>query len=185
MISNLTIYIGIALGIIFQGEVALLGAGHLIYTGAVKFWNVALIATFLSTINGEIFFTLSKFGSKFILSDPKNLKEKLAKATNLMNRYKTFLLLFSRFVYGLRNLIPVAFGLSNITHFEFSILNFAGALIWAITFTSLGVISGNVVSNFIDLQRHQMMIFGIFLGIAFTIMMLKITKKGEQRNEAR
>ncbi len=181
MSSNLTIYIGVALGIIFQGEVALLGAGHLIYTGTVKFWNVALIATFLSTINGEIFFTLSKFGSKFILPNSKNIKEKLAKATNLMNKYKTLLLLFSRFVYGLRNLIPVAFGLSNITHLEFSILNFAGALIWAITFTSLGVISGNLISNFIDLQRHQMMIFGIFLGICFTIAMLKITKKGKQK----
>lgn len=185
MIQNLTIYISVALGIIFQGEVALLGAGHLIYTGTVKFWTIALIATFLSTINGEIFFTLSKFGSKFVLSEPTNFKEKLTKVTNLINKYKTSLLLFSRFVYGLRNLIPVAFGLSNITHFEFSILNFAGALIWAITFTSLGVISGNIISNFVDLQRHQMMIFGIFLGIAFTIMMLKITKKGEQRSETR
>lgn len=176
MISNLTIYISIAIGIILQGEVALLGAGHLVYTGTVKFWNVALIATLLSAINGEIFFTLSKIGSKFILPDSKNLKEKLSKANALMNRYKTLLLLFSRFVYGLRNLIPVAFGFSNITHFEFSILNFAGAFIWAITFTSLGIVLGNITSHFVDLRRYQMMVFGISLGIAFTIVMLKIKK---------
>jgi membrane protein DedA with SNARE-associated domain len=171
MISKLTIYIGVGIGIIFQGEVALIGSGHLIYVGTAKFWLVVLIATLLSTINGEFFFIASKIGLKLFQT---NFKDKISKVGNLIQKYKTFLLLFSRFIYGFRNIIPIAFGLSEIRHLEFSIFNFAGAFIWALTFTSIGLFSSKAVSIFIDVKRYQLLIFGISLGIAFTIAMFKI-----------
>ncbi|CUS99637.1 membrane protein DedA, SNARE-associated domain [Candidatus Kryptobacter tengchongensis] len=177
MTSYLTIYIWISLGIVFQGEVALLGAGHLIYAGSVNFWIVILIATFLSFINGEIIFILSKTGLKLIPIP----YEKIFKAGKLVEQYKTSLLLFSRFIYGVRNIIPAAFGLTDIKHAEFSILNFAGAFIWAVTFTTVGLFSGGLLSNFIDVKRYQMLILGIFLGIAFTSMMFKIIKSQKQK----
>ncbi len=179
MTPYLTIYFWIALGIIFQGEIALIGAGHLIYAGTVNFWIIVLIATFLSSLNSEIFFTVSKSGLKF-LPFPK---DKILKVGKLIERYKTFLLLFSRFIYGMRNLVPVAFGFTNVKHIEFAILNLLGAFIWALTFTTAGLISGNVTSIFIDVKRHQLLIFGIFLGISFAIMMLKILKFPKQKGE--
>ncbi len=171
MISKLTVYIGVGLGIIFQGEVALIGSGHLIYAGTAKFWFVVLIATLLSTINGELFFSASRIGLKLF---PTNFKDKISKVGNLIQKYKAFLLLFSRFIYGFRNIIPIAFGLSGIKHFEFSIFNFAGAFIWALTFTSIGLFSSKAISIFLDVKRYQLLIFGIFLGIAFSTAMFKI-----------
>jgi len=176
MTPELTIYIGISAGIIFQGEVTLLGAGHLIHTGTVKFWIVALIATSLSTLNGELIFTASKAGLRLLPETSKNLTSKISAVSNLIQKYKSYLLLFSRFIYGFRNLIPVAFALSGIKHLEFSLLNFAGALIWALTFTSIGLFSSKALSIFLDVRRYQMIIFGFFLGIAFTITMFRIVK---------
>ncbi len=181
MISKFTIYTGIAIGIIFQGETALIGAGHLIYVGTIKFWHVVLIATILSTLNGELFFMASKTGINLLPETSKNLRVKFNKVFNLIKRYKTLLILFSRFMYGVRNLIPVAFGLSGIKHFEFAILNFAGALIWAFTFTSLGLASGKATSIFLDLERYQLLIFGFFIGIAFTITMFRILNTIKQK----
>ncbi len=179
MMSYLTIYFWISLGIIFQGEIALIGAGHLIYAGTVNFWAITFIATFLSSLNGEIFFTFSKFGLRFLpLSH-----EKILKVGKLIKRYKTFLLLFSRFIYGMRNLIPIAFSFTNVRHIEFSILNLIGAFIWALTFTTAGFISGNAMSIFVDVKRYQMLIWGIFLGISFTVMMLKILKFPKQKGK--
>lgn len=170
--SYLTIYFWISLGIIFQGEITLIGAGHLIHAGTVNFWVITFIATFLSSLHGEIFFTVSKAGLKFLPLP----QEKISKVRKLIERYKTSLLLFSRFIYGMRNLIPIAFSLTNVKHIEFSILNFFGAFIWALTFTTAGLISGNAMSIFIDVKKHQMLILGIVLGISFTIMVLKISK---------
>lgn len=177
MTSYLTTYFWISLGIVFQGEIALLGAGHLIYAGSVNFWSVILIATLLSFLNSEVIFILSKTGLK-LLPIPY---EKIFKAGRLIERYKTSLLLFSRFIYGVRNIIPAAFGFTDIKHIEFLILNFAGALIWALTFTTVGFFSGKVVSNFVDLKRYQMLILGISLGIAFATMMFRILKVQKQK----
>ncbi len=181
MISKLTVYIGVGLGIIFQGEIGLIGSGHLIYAGTAKFWTVVLIATLLSTINGEMFFTASKTGLKLF---PPNFKDKISKVDDLIQRYKTSLLLFSRFIYGFRNIIPIAFGLSGIKHFEFSILNLLGAFIWALTFTIVGLFSSKAISIFLDIKRYQLFIFGIFLGIAFTTAMFKIINIKKQRNKS-
>lgn len=171
MISKLTVYIGIMLAIMLQGEMGLIGSGHLIYIGTAKFWLVVLIATLLSTIHGEILFNGSKFGLKLF---PTNFKDKISKVGKLIQRYGAFLLLFSRFIYGFRTIIPIAFGLSGIKHFEFSIFNFAGAFIWALTYTSIGLFSSKAISTFLDVKRYQMLIFGIFLGIAFAIATFKI-----------
>lgn len=170
MTSKLTVYIGVGIGIIFQGEIALVGSGHLIYAGSAKFWFVILIATLLSVINGELFFIASKIGLK--LSSP-NFKDKISRVGKLTQKYKAWLLLFSRFMYGFRNLIPIAFGLSGIRHLEFSIFNFLGALLWALTFTSIGLFSGVTMSIFINVKRYQILIFSIFLGISFIIAMFK------------
>lgn len=177
--SYLAIYFWISLGIIFQGEIALIGAGHLIYAGTVNFWIIVFIATILSSLNGEIFFTVSKVGLKFIPFP----QDKVLKVGKLIERYKTLLLLFSRFIYGMRNLIPVAFGFTNVKHIEFAILNLLSAFIWALTFATVGLISGNVTSIFIDVKRYQMLILGIFLGISFTIMMLEILKFPKQKGK--
>jgi membrane protein DedA with SNARE-associated domain len=180
---SLTIYIGIALGIILQGEIGLIGAGHLISTGTVNFWLVVLVGTILSTVNGEFFFTLSRLSSKLIKS--KKLNDGIARAKKLIDKYDAPLLLFSRFVYGIRNLIPIAFAFTDIKHVEFSILNVIGASIWAITFTTMGFASGKALSLFLDLKRYQMLMLGIILGIAFTSAMLKITKtKKENKTNA-
>ncbi len=173
---KLTIYIGIALGIILQGEVGLIGAGHLISIGTVNFWLIVLIGTFLSSINGELFFTIPRLSSKFIKS--KKLNEEISRAKKLIDKYDTPLLLFSRFIYGIRNLIPIAFAFTDIKHIEFSILNAVGSLIWALTFTTAGIVSGKALALFFDIKRYQMLILGIILGIAFTSAMLKISKKG-------
>jgi membrane protein DedA with SNARE-associated domain len=89
---SLTIYIGIALGIILQGEIGLIGAGHLISTGTVNFWLVVLVGTILSTVNGEFFFTLSRLSSKLIKS--KKFNAGIARAKKLIDKYDAPLLLF-------------------------------------------------------------------------------------------
>ncbi|MCS7229638.1 MAG: VTT domain-containing protein [Candidatus Kryptonium sp.] len=172
MNSTLIVYLLLSLGIILQGEIALLGVGHLIHSGSVNFFSIIFIATLLSFINNEIIFALSKAGFKLLPIQ----HEKILKTGMLIEKYKTLLLLFSRFIYGTRNIIPALFGLTDIKHLEFSILNFIGALIWALTFTTIGLISGKTLSLFLDVRKYQMLIFGFFLGIAFTITMLKILK---------
>lgn len=87
--------------------------------------------------------------------------------------------LFLTCIYGIRNVTPFIIGAAGLSPFRFFILNFPGALIWAIVFGYLGYESGNVAElMFHRIKEYELLIFGILLAAAFILLWrLSLTKK--------
>lgn len=59
-----------------------------------------------------------------------------------------------RFLYGLRNAVPFAAGMSGVPMCRFLTLNVLGAAIWAPAFVTLGYAFGQAVETFLDRARR-------------------------------
>jgi membrane protein DedA with SNARE-associated domain len=75
-----------------------------------------------------------------------------------------------RFIYGLRNAVPFAAGMSGVSPRRFVPLNAIGAAIWAPAISLLGYAFGQAVEHFLDRARRYeeaallaMVLAGLFL----------------------
>ena len=148
-------YFAVAIGIIFQAETTLLSSGYLAYLGTLRLEVIIIIAVFLSTLSGQIYFTLSRYGVKTRIMKFIDRADKIDRALKLVEKFKLPLLLFSRFLYGFRTLIHIAYGLTDVKLIEYSIFNFLGALLWATTLSMIGFLLGNTTSLIVDIKKYQ------------------------------
>lgn len=98
-------------------------------------------------------------------------------------------LLFSRFMWGFRLMIPVAAGLLHIRRRRFSVSNLVGGVVWVGVLAYFGVaIQSLIVLLHDDLVRYQshiavaLFLLGILIGLA--TIPWQITRRGNQRRAA-
>jgi membrane protein DedA with SNARE-associated domain len=147
-----------------EGEVALLTAGFLAHQQLLSLPCVILTA-FLGTMISEqgIFFVGRFYGQRILKRYPK-LRAKADIAFRFLHKYDTFFIFTFRFIYGIRNISPLAIGTAGISPKKFSSLNVPAAIIWAVSIAGAGYIFANVIQRVIDnFGRYQKM---ILLGIA-------------------
>ncbi len=166
-------YAAILIGTFIEGETILILAGFAAHQGLLRI-DLAILAAFLGSAAGDqLWFALARWrGRPFVEARPK-LAEKLAPATRWLEKYPTLFILGFRFVYGIRNVAPVAIGLSAIPIRKFVLLNLLAAAIWATSFGLAGYSFGQAVEHFLgDLKDMQLKILGgiallLFAGFLF------------------
>lgn len=77
-----------------------------------------------------------------------------ARALKFIERYPISYILAFRFIFGLRIASPIAIGVSQVPTWRFTLLNIAGAVIWATTFTMSGFVFGEAVHNLLGRGHH-------------------------------
>jgi membrane protein DedA with SNARE-associated domain len=79
-------------------------------------------------------------------------------------------------MYGLRIAGPVLLGMSQVSHLRFAILNFAGALVWALVVAGAGYLFGHAVGLMLhDAHRYELV---LLLGIAGVGLIVWAVRKG-------
>ena len=107
------------------------------------------------------------------------MKNNAAKAFRLLHRNQIAVILGFRFLYGIRNVTPFIVGSSGFNPIRFFFLNCLGALVWAITFASLGYNLGNVAENILDdVEEYEKTILAIICVTAL-IWFLWLNRKGK------
>jgi membrane protein DedA with SNARE-associated domain len=77
-----------------------------------------------------------------------------ARALRFIEKYPISYTLAFRFIFGLRVASPIAIGVTQVPTWRFTLLNIAGAVLWATTFTMAGFIFGEAVHNLLGKGRH-------------------------------
>ncbi|HZZ31606.1 MAG TPA: VTT domain-containing protein, partial [Phenylobacterium sp.] len=77
-----------------------------------------------------------------------------ARALAFIEKYPVSYILAFRFIFGLRIASPIAVGVSQVPTWRFTLLNIAGAVIWALAFTMAGFIFGEAVHNLVGHDHH-------------------------------
>jgi len=140
--SQLVIYVLIALAMILEGEIFLLVAGSLVHFGILAFWPLVL-AAILGTWSSDILWyeigrrygekIVQRFGRWFFLTPERFLKIK--KVIILRGNW---LILASKFSYGLNHTFMLAAGTVKFDFRQFLKYQFSVSILWVLAFISLG-----------------------------------------------
>lgn len=159
-------YVAVLLGSFFEGETILLLGGLAAKLGHLQLlWVIG--AAFLGTLCGDqLYFFLGRyFGRRWMLGKPR-WRRKAVRLDELIARWGVLLILVFRFMYGVRTIAILVFGMSDISIPRFAALNAIGALIWAIAVGSLGYFFGHGVDWLLQASTEQRL---IAMGIAAVV----------------
>lgn len=137
--------LAVVIGTCVEGETILLAAGAAVSLGLVDFWMVIAAACAGSLLGDQAFFWLGRLhGSSFLAGHPKYAR-RVRTVQTLLLRHRLPLLGGYRFVYGMRGIIPFAFGLSPLCWKYFLLSNLITATIWSLAATWLGMHAGQML----------------------------------------
>jgi membrane protein DedA with SNARE-associated domain len=165
-------YILIFFGSIFEGDATLLTASFLAHRQHFTLAGVMAVATAATTVANEVFFFLARRGGKAFLDKKVAHHPRYAKVGNLVRRRSVLLLLTSRYLIGFRLAIPVACGAFGMRPAVFSLVNFTGALLWAVPLGFAGYLFGNVLETmWKGVRQYEWQVAGILItsGVAVLV----------------
>lgn len=139
-----------------EGEAGLILAGFYAFEGTLALPGVMAIALAGSFLGDQFYFYLGRWKGRRMLGMFSSMERKLGRALALMEKYGSLVAFISRYTYGLRIVLPIILGMTNLSKKKFLILNLISATIWAIAFSLIGYLFGKSASLLIDdLDRYE------------------------------
>lgn len=162
------------------GMVAIITAGVLSYTGNMNLTFVIIIATISNALGDTLLFYLSRYNKKEIMPYFKKQKRNLALAQILFKKHGGKIILFKKYIYGLKTLVPLAIGLTKYSFYKFSVINLISAFIWALSLGLLSYFAGDMLINLFTLIKQKpwiMPLILLFIASLIVIYFKKATKR--------
>lgn len=131
-------YLAVMLGTLLEGEAVLLVAGFACHQGLLDWRIVSLLAVLGATLGDQSAFIVGRWKGEYLVNRFPSLTRALPRVNALMEKYHTPMILFVRFMYGLRIAGPLLLGMSSLPTYRFAVLNVIGAVLWAGVVTSIG-----------------------------------------------
>lgn len=173
-------YIALFLYSLGGGFVGLTAAGVLSYMGKMDLATSMAVAFVANAIGDTLLFYMARYQKSDIMNYMHKHKRKLAYSHLLMKKYGSWIIIFQKFVYGIKTLIPLAIGLTRYSFARFNVLNIIAAAIWALSVGIASYLSGKpLIAAYDYVAEHPyiapIILFSI-LGL-FWILLSKATKK--------
>jgi membrane protein DedA with SNARE-associated domain len=135
-------YAAVLVGTFLEGETILVIAGVAAQLGRLELRYVMMCAFVGSLISDQLaFFIGRRWGTRWLARRP-NIEARVARARGLIERHQIPITLGFRFLYGLRNVIPFALGMSKMNTTRYIVLNVIGAAVWAVALAAGGYALG-------------------------------------------
>ncbi len=177
-------FLAILVGTFFEGETILVMGGFAAHQGYLSL-PVVMLSAFCGSLAGDqvAFFLGREHGLKLIGRFPR-LAAGVARATALLERRGTALLIGFRFIYGIRNAVPLAAGLSHISIPRFLALNAIGAALWATSVAAAGYAFGGGFALALERARkfeeHALAVI-LFVGVTAGVVHLVVRARRRRR----
>lgn len=169
---HIGLYIGLFLGVFFEGETVLFSAVIAVQHEHMPLAPV-MITSFIASVLADIFFFgigRSK-GAKW-LSTRKAFQKHTGKAQKFLNKNRTVVLLTYRFMLGIRTILPMMVAINGYPFRKFVISSIIGSSVWVVTITLLGVLAGEAIIGLLDHVNHiefyiigALLILAMYLGV--------------------
>ncbi|MCX8021923.1 MAG: DedA family protein [Syntrophorhabdaceae bacterium] len=168
-------YIGIFIGTFLEGETTVLMGGVFSRFGYLNLTSV-MVWSFLGTFIGDFFFFgIGRYYGKGIVERYDFLKKRMRLADKVIHLHGNFIIFLIRFLAGIRTVVLILLGCTNITLLKFLIINGINSIIWSVGVTLTGYIFGNVVFIFIkDVKGYERYVLpAVFLVVVAMIVILR------------
>jgi len=177
-------YYALFVGTFLEGETILVLGGLAAAAGDLDLWLVIVVAFCGSLAGDQTVFFIGRFLGARILgwltANRPWRQARVDKVHRLMERHHVMLLLGFRFLYGLRNIIPLVIGSSGVKTSRFIFLNIVGAAVWAVTVACGGFLFGHALELFIGKAKGI-----VLLGVASIAVIIWIARHIYLRRAAR
>lgn len=155
------------------GEILVVYCGFLVYQGKLNF-ILLLITVILGVITGltSSYFVGKKLGAPFFKKHGAKIHlgpDKMDKISKLINKYGSVLIMFICFIPGLKHIIGYFSGASSMRFKKYAIGGYLGAVLWGITFVSIGDLLGSNWALF-----HKYIIKYLVVGAILVVVVIGI-----------
>jgi membrane protein DedA with SNARE-associated domain len=162
-------YAALVIGSIAEGETITLLGGVAAHQGLLRFPLVVISVALGGMIGDQLLYLLGRRYGMKILRRFSRHRDKIHQAQTLIRRHPYLFVIGSRFMYGFRIVGPLLIGTSRLRPKIFLPLNILGAIVWALLFTTLGYIGGEVIGPWLH-QFDQHVKRWIWLVIAIALV---------------
>ncbi|MEN6615054.1 MAG: DedA family protein, partial [Syntrophorhabdus sp.] len=176
-------YIGIFAGTFLEGETTVLLGGIFSRLGYMNIFWVMFYA-FAGTLAGDCtFFAIGRrFGQK-IINRWEFIRHKVPLANNIIKRYGNFIIFVIRFLVGIRAVVLILLGCTNMRISRFFMYSILNSICWSLLVGTIGYLFGRVVFVFVDdIKKYETIIVPVVLGaaVAFILIYRYIVNKKER-----
>lgn len=132
-------YFAIFIGAFFEGETVLMLGAYAVHQHIMNFWILIAAAMSGSFISDQMYYQAgARYGQKFIQSKPQ-LARKFEQVSSFVDQYPVLTILFMRFAWGLRTVLPIAVGMKAYPIWKYVFINVIACFIWAFIVVSAGL----------------------------------------------
>ncbi len=158
-------YLAVFVGTLLEGETILLAAGYAAQRGLLHWPVVIAIAIAGGTLGDQIAFMVGRWKGLVLIARFPSLAHRVPQVHRLLERYHVVLILVIRFLYGLRIAGPIIMGTTKLPFFRFAVLNFLGAVLWALVVSGAGYYFGMALEVWVaDVEHVELFVLlGILL----------------------
>ncbi len=176
-------YIGILVGTFLEGETTVLIGGILSKLGYMNIYKVFIFAV-IGTFAGDFtFFSIGKVFGRNIVNKYKFLSSKVPVADKIIKKHGSFIIFIIRFLVGIRAVVLLLLGCTNIKISKFFLFSLANSILWSIVVSAIGYMFGNVVYIIVkDIKQYEWYIVSaiILLILVFIFIYRRIMEKKER-----
>jgi membrane protein DedA with SNARE-associated domain len=153
-------------GTLLEGETVVAMAGYLAHRGYLSLPFVIAVAAAGGFVGDQLFFYMGRHRGDAMLRRFPSLKAHVGRATGLIERYRVGAVFVIRFMYGVRTVGPMVFGMSRISWRLYVLLNLASSLLWAGVIAGAGYGFGQAVELVLhDLKRYEWVLLLILASV--------------------
>jgi len=171
-------YAALFLGVLLEGEWAVLLACLAVKAGYLKLlgvFGIAFSATYLGT---EFAFGIACWAKDVVFRWFPQLERKIDSLSLVSHKFAPMLVIGYRFLYGIRAVVPFGLGISKIPFWQFSGWNLAGALLWTAVVTTAGYFLGTLLMPILkSIQKIEFVLFIIILLLIFWAVITHFLRK--------
>ena len=178
-------YLFLFIATLLEGETVLALAGFAASEGYLDIETVILVAFLGGMLGDQLFFYFGRWKGRVFLEKRPNMQKRADQVHRLIGRHPNLLIFGSRFMYGFRMLIPIAFGTSNVSWVRFLTFNFLGALVWSILFGVGGYLLGTAIQTYIgNIHRvEKYVLLGLVAGVIIVLVVRVVGRRITERVE--
>ncbi|NPA15016.1 MAG: DedA family protein [Deferribacteres bacterium] len=149
-------YIAVFIGTLIEGEVTMIVGSFLASQKILDIKYVMLVGAVGGFIGDQIFFLMGKLGKNMKMMKKLERNVRFRKARRIVRRYGTYIILFSRYLIGMRMALSTCLGVFNIPVRQFTLLNLISAALWAVTVGLFGFILGKAAMAILgDIKKYE------------------------------
>jgi membrane protein DedA with SNARE-associated domain len=161
-------YAAVFIGAILEGETVLLIAAVFVQQGLFDFRGLLLASALGAFVGDQCFFHLGRLkGSRFLHHYPA-WQRKMDQAARMLARRGKVVILFYRFIYGMRAVIPFLLGAGRCRVVLFTLLSTVSAAAWALLIGSGAYCFGEAFASM--LAKSRAMQQGGILGLLLIVI---------------